>query len=361
MAAIYTRTGDKGTTGLFGGTRVPKQDPTVEAYGTLDEANATIGEAKARVEDPDMRAALQHIQQRLFVAAAELASDEAGRAVIANTISPDDVADLERLIDDSMAETGPQRNFVVPGRDLVSAALHRARTVTRRAERRMLTAAESRPVRPELIRYVNRLSDALYSLARVAEHRFDVARLEGLVRSVVEKHLAAQSRQPRVAWSPASGFVPADVSTTADPATRFGLARYDLDVLQAMAAAAQSRGAELGVPIVFAGVDAGGHLMLLHRMEDSLLGSLDLASNKAFTAAAFKQPTADLSEASLPGAELHGIQNSNDGRVVVFGGGLPVFVDGVLCGGIGVSGGTVDQDVTIASFAMSRAKEASRS
>ena len=82
----------------------------------------------------------------------------------------------------------------------------------------------------------------LYSLARVAEHRFDVAQLEGLVRSVVEKHLAAQSPQPRVAWSPASGFVPADVSTTADPATRFGLARYDLDVLQAMAAAAQSRG-----------------------------------------------------------------------------------------------------------------------
>lgn len=365
MAEIYTRTGDKGTTGLFGGSRVSKQDPSVEAYGTLDEANAAIGEAKARTDDDQTRAVLAHIQQRLFVAAAELASDDRGRAILDNLVDAADVADLEALIDRSMAVTGPQRNFVVPGRDLVSAALHRARTVVRRAERRMITAAKDRPIRPELITYVNRLSDALYALARLAEHRYDLARIEGVVRAAVEKYYkpADPVSPTRVAWSPTLGFAPAPLNDVAAGGALkgFALPHFDLHVLQTMAQAAESRAAQMGLSIVFAGVDAGGHLMLLHRMENSLLGSLDLAPNKAFTAAAFKQPTADLSKACLPGAELYGIQNSNQGRVVVFGGGLPVFVDGELRGGIGVSGGTVDEDVTIVSFAMSRAQEASRS
>ena len=128
-----------------------------------------------------------------------------------------------------------------------------------------------------------------------------------------------------------------------------------------MAAAAQERAAELGVPCVFAGVDAGGNLVLLERMAGSLLGSLALAQCKAFTAAAFKRPTADLGDASGPGGELHGIQNSNGGRVVVFGGGLPVLVDGELVGGIGVSGGTVDQDVSIVTHALAAARKEHRS
>ncbi len=125
-----------------------------------------------------------------------------------------------------------------------------------------------------------------------------------------------------------------------------------------MAAAAEAKATELGVPIVFAGVDAGGNLMLLHRMSDSLLGSIDIAIGKAFTSAAFKLPTSALKDASTPSGELHGIQNSNDGRVVVFGGGLPVFVDGRIAGGIGVSGGTVDEDVCIVTHAISAVQEA---
>ncbi|HET7724662.1 MAG TPA: cob(I)yrinic acid a,c-diamide adenosyltransferase [Propionibacteriaceae bacterium] len=328
MPNVYTRTGDTGLTGLFGGSRVPKQDPEVEAYGTVDEANTAIGEAKAIASDESVRATLHGIQQRLFVLAAELASDAKGREILANTIGDADISDLESLIDMCLEVTGPQREFVVPGRDVPSAALHRARTVTRRAERRVLTMAETVPVRPEVIRYLNRLSDALYALARLTEHHHDVATVEQVVRRAVANALGDGS------LTPASG-------------------PYDLAALKRMAEAAEAKATEMGVPVVFAGVDAGGNLMLLHRMADSLLGSIDIAISKAFTSAAFKLPTSALKDASAPTGELHGIQGSNGGRVVVFGGGLPVFVDGHLAGGIGVSGGTVDEDVRIVTHALS--------
>lgn len=335
MPNVYTRTGDAGSTGLFGGSRVPKQDPAVEAYGTVDEANAAIGEAKAAAPDESVRETLHGIQQRLFVLAAELASDERGREILDNTISAADVADLESLIDMCLEVTGPQRAFVVPGRDVPSAALHKARTVTRRAERRVLTMAETRPVRPELVKYLNRLSDTLYALARLTEHHYDIARVEQLVRAAVARALG-----------------PGAPRTVPDQPA------FDLAACKRMAAAAEAKAAELGVPIVFAAVDAGGNLLLLHRMADSLLGSIDIAINKAFTSAAFRLPTAALAQPSAPSGELHGIQNSNAGRVVVFGGGLPIFVDGHLAGGIGVSGGTVAEDVEIVTHAL--VKEARR-
>ncbi|HEY3545193.1 MAG TPA: cob(I)yrinic acid a,c-diamide adenosyltransferase [Propionicimonas sp.] len=332
MPNVYTRTGDAGLTGLFGGSRVPKQDPGVEAYGTVDEANSAIGEAKAVAMDESVRATLHGIQQRLFVVAAELASDAKGREILANTVGPADVKDLEDLIDMCQVVTGPQREFVVPGRDVPSAALHRARTVTRRAERRVLTMGETIPVRPELIKYLNRLSDTLYALARLTEHHHDMTMIEQVVRAAVQRALGAAS--------------PGAIAT------------YDLATLKVMAEAAEAKATELGVPIVFAGVDAGGNLVLLHRMPDSLLGSIDIAIGKAFTSAAFKLPTSALKDASTPSGELHGIQNSNDGRVVVFGGGLPVFIDGRIAGGIGVSGGTVDEDVCIVTHAISAVQEA---
>ena len=346
MPNVYTRTGDAGLTGLFGGSRVPKQDPGVEAYGTVDEANSAIGEAKAVAIDDSVRATLHGIQQRLFVVAAELASDDKGRQILANTVGPADVSELEGLIDECQVVTGPQREFVVPGRDVPSASLHRARTVTRRAERRVLTMAETIPVRPELIKYLNRLSDTLYALARLAEHHHDVTMIEQVVRTAVARALATHTIP-----EPVEGPGRARSSSASS-------ASYDLAALKLMAEAAEAKAAELGVPIVFAGVDAGGNLMLLHRMTDSLLGSIDIAIGKAFTSAAFTLPTSRLKDLSTPSGELHGIQNSNGGRVVVFGGGLPVFSGGRIAGGVGVSGGTVDQDVCIVTHAISVVQEA---
>ncbi len=340
MPNVYTRTGDSGQTGLFGGSRVPKQSAAVEAYGTVDEANAAIGAAKALQAD-DIRDDLHGIQQRLFVLAAELASDAKGREVLGNRISSDDVVALERLIDRCLAFTGPQRQFVVPGRDAASAALHEARTVTRRAERRMLTLAEHEPVRPELVKYVNRLSDTLYALARVQETRHDLGRVEGVVRAAVARALGGAGSEP--VRAPGAGAADRPGS---------GVRAWNLATAKRLAAAAEARAAELGVPIVFAASDAGGNLMLLHRMEDSLLGSIDIATNKAFTSAAFKLPTEALADLVQPGGQLYGIEQSNGGRVVVFGGGVPVFLDGRIAGAIGVSGGTVAEDIDIAHFAL---------
>lgn len=347
MPNVYTRTGDRGMTGLFGGSRVPKQDLAVEAYGTVDEANSSIGEAKAASSDPMTREQLQHIQRRLFVLAAELASDAAGRAILDNTIDDADVSELEGLIDRCLAVTGPQRAFVVPGRDPESAVLHRARTVTRRAERRILALGEREPVRPEVISYMNRLSDALYALARLAEHRHDLGRVEGLVRGAVQRALGPDNRE-----APA----PDELATV-----QFVVPHYDLGLLKVMAGAAETKALELGVPVVFAGVDAGGNLMLLHRMAGSLLASIQLATDKAFTSAAFQRPTAGLKSPSAVDGELTGIQHSLGGRVIVFAGGLPVFVGSKAAGGVGVSGGTAGQDAAIVRHAVVTAQEASQS
>lgn len=327
MANVYTRTGDQGDTGLFGGSRVAKQSQRVEAYGTLDEGNAALGLAKAGLPVGEWRDRVHQVQQRLFVVAAELASDATGAAVLANTISADDVAALERLIDDCLAITGPQREFVVPGRDETSAAFHVARTIIRRAERCVLTLAERESVRPEIIMYLNRLSDAVYALARLTETWHDLAMVEDVVRAAVRRALAEDGGRP----TPVS---------------------LDLASAKLLADAAEAKAVALGVAIVFAAVDAAGNLMLVHRMPDALLASTDIAINKAWTAVAFKASTGALGSLATGSGPLAGLGDTNGGRVVLFGGGEPVIREGRLQGGLGVSGGTVDQDEGILNHAI---------
>ena len=185
MAQVYTRTGDKGTTALFGGSRVPKQSIRVSAYGSVDEANAFIGAAKTVMADDELRDFVHHVGHRLFVLGSELASDAEGRARLIGMVNDEDITEMEALIDKCMAFCGPQRAFVVPGTEPISAALHIARTAVRRAERMVLTLGEHEDVRPEAIKYLNRLSDALYAIARVYEVRHELSKLEAEVRKKV--------------------------------------------------------------------------------------------------------------------------------------------------------------------------------
>lgn len=175
---IYTRTGDAGETSLFDGTRVKKHDPRVDAYGEVDEMNAWLGLARASGLDPALDSDLVRLQRDLFALGAQLAdpADKLAPRVTKAVLADEDVVRLEQLIDRFEAELPPLRRFILAGGTPAGAALHVTRTVCRRAERRIV--ALDPPVDAVLVRYINRLSDLLFVLARVANHRGGVAETE---------------------------------------------------------------------------------------------------------------------------------------------------------------------------------------
>ena len=181
---IYTKTGDDGTTGLGNGERRAKHDLRVEAYGTVDEANATIGLCRLHAEG-ELDAILGRIQNDLFDLGADLATPE-GKPLGYEPlrIVASQVARLEAEIDALNARLEPLRSFVLPGGTALSAHLHLARTVSRRAERLTVELAAREPVSPEAVKYLNRLSDLLFVAARVAnaDGALDVLWVPGATR-----------------------------------------------------------------------------------------------------------------------------------------------------------------------------------
>lgn len=326
MANLYTKTGDRGQTSLVGGLRVSKSDLQVECYGTIDEANSMLGLAYSNTCQEYIRTTVHTIQGRLFSLGAELASDEEGASKLESLISEEDVAFLEHVVDTCTETTGKMTHFVIPGVDSASSALHVARTIVRRAERRMVELSASNSVREVLMRYVNRLSDAIYAMARLQEETVAQTQMREKVTDVVKNVLAKYAD---------------------------GLPPISLEVLERMAERAKEKSRDLGVPVVFSAVDSGGNLLLLERMEGALPGSVEVSAGKAYTANAFHMPTHELGLAARPEGPLYGIENAAPGKIILFGGGFPYIADGQIVGGIGVSGGTVEQDMEIAQYAMS--------
>lgn len=236
------------------------------------------------------------------------------------------MAFLEHVVDTCTETTGKMTHFVVPGVDPASSALHVARTIVRRAERRMVELASSHFVREVVMRYVNRLSDATYAMARLQEETVAQEEMREKVTNIVKDVLAGHK-----------GSLPP----------------ISLEVLEHMAGRAKEKSRELGVPVVFSAVDSGGNLLLLERMEGAFAGSVEVSAGKAYTANAFHMPTHELGAAARPDGPLYGIGNAAPGKIILFGGGFPYIVDGQTVGGIGVSGGTVEQDMEIARYAMS--------
>lgn len=179
MSRIYTRTGDSGETGLFGGGRVRKDDLRVAAYGTVDELNAVLGVTRCALVVAESRLTeiddfMVRVQHQLFNLGAELATPQPA-VHGTNLVGDADVAWLEQAIDGWEQSLAPLRTFILPGGSPAAAYLHWARTVCRRAERLVVELAAQETIRGEVIRYVNRLSDALFVAARAANQLVDVA------------------------------------------------------------------------------------------------------------------------------------------------------------------------------------------
>lgn len=320
MVKLYTRTGDTGQTSLLGGKRVNKDHPRIDAYGTVDEANSALGLAASLCSVSLLTDYLREIQDKLFQVGADLAQDSSNTRLI-SSINEKDIIWLEQRIDELEEMKPKQKGFAIPGGTPTAGALDLARTIVRRAERLCITLAREEDVNTHLLKYLNRLSDLLFVIARVEEH-------ESLVKEITHRIV---KKMPGV------------------------MNNINLDRAKKLVQAAEKCAMSIAVPMVIAVVDNGGNLVLCHRMDDSLLASIDIALNKAYTAVAVKIPTHKLATMSQPGQPLYGIEIATNGGLVLFGGGYPIYEKGTIVGGLGVSGGTVEEDMHVAEEALNKA------
>ncbi|MCR4431800.1 MAG: cob(I)yrinic acid a,c-diamide adenosyltransferase [Tepidanaerobacteraceae bacterium] len=315
MTTIYTKTGDEGQTGLIGGKRVAKFDIRVEAYGTIDEAVAVVAMARSKAKREVVQNVLKRVEEELFLVGSELACPEPEK-LLKRKIELSEIEWMETTIDEIMSRIAFKRDFIVPGPYISSALLHMARTVVRRAERRAAVLKARSKIRPELLKYLNRLSDLLYAMALLEEQ---------------EEMILAITKKVRMAME-----MSGDIK------------KLTLDIALKITDSARKKAEEIKKPMAIAVADQGGCLITLHRMDKALLASVEIAKDKAFTAAVMKMPTEELAKLAAPGGQLYGINSVAGGRIIIFGGGIPIWSEGEVVGSIGVSGGSVDEDIEVA-------------
>ena len=311
---IYTRTGDGGQTSLFGGTRTGKDSLNVWAYGTVDEANSMLGLARSELKNEQTKDIILKIQKKLFVVGAQLASDEKGTNLLKEKVEQKDIDELEAVIDNFTKEFGEIKDFVIPGENTASAALHIARSTVRRAERHAYTLSKEEFVCPLVLKYLNRLSDTLFALANQVIYTELITDIKKKVEQKVD------ISKENLLW-------------------------------EKMTQTALEEAKNLNLAVSVAIADESGNLLHFNRCRNAILPSITLAVNKAYSSAVMRMTTEKLGTLSAPGEPLFGI-NTADPKLVIFGGGLPFIKNGVVCGAVGVSGASVEQDIHIAQKAL---------
>ena len=305
---LYTKKGDGGRASTITRMNIPKNSPIFELLGTLDEFTSALGVAK-RKAPASLAPLLEEIQGHVIALNGELAGGQ-------KFATGEKVRQLEAAIDSLMENVPPFSGFILPGGSEGGAALDLARAVARRAERCAVAASQTGGVNRDVLAWMNRLSDLLYALARVCDRTTH-------------------------APSPAPAAPVMASSLTAD-----GFC----DQAAALCRALRLRAREQGFRVVAAVCDAGGNAVALQRDDDAYIASVDVASNKAFTAVSLKMTTEQVGRLAQPGAPLYGVQHTNQGRIVIFGGGAPLMRGGVIVGGLGVSGGSAEQDTALCDY-----------
>jgi len=329
--AIYTKTGDKGTTSLFDGRRVKKYELRVETYGTFDELNAHISLCAKYVTSKANKEFLEKIQETMFCLCAELATEHIDKQVNFTRITKDDVKLLEEAMDKCLKELPEVHQFILLGKSTVASHLHIARTVARRAERLLIKLSEEVSVRKEIQQYVNRLSDFLYTMAREEDFRRCVAQL---TKETITRYTNQANEQNNNYFS-----------------------SFSLDYFNQLAKTVEATAKKENTSVTMSVVNKAGHHLFHYQMKDALLVSIDMAKKKAYTAIATLLPTHQLAELVQPAAPWYQLETLTNGEIVTFGGGVPIYNDtGDVIGGLGISGATVEQDIAIAEEALSKVK-----
>lgn len=328
--AIYTKTGDKGTTSLFDGTRVKKSDLRVDTYGTFDECCAQVSVAQKTAKDNEVIQYLEWVQQKIFQLNAEIATTKKMDELAAKSslIVEADIQQMEQWIDYYTKKLPELHSFILPGQTLSAAQLHVARAVCRRGERLMTQLSETEELREELRKFVNRLSDCLYIFARVEDQ---CETEKKLIDEITRRYLAK------------SGNL---------------IEKNELTKSYEIFQACIEQATEMSVRVSMAMVDENGRLISFYRMAGALLVSESMAQKKAFSAIAMKTDTHELKEIVQPNQDLYQLEVLTDGQIVTFGGGFVIRnLAGEVVGGLGVSGGAVEEDMAIARKGLEKLKE----
>ncbi len=343
QAKFYTGQGDKGLTALTPAAQVSKADERVGAFGAVEELIASLGMVKVATECPVFRGKIERIQRTLRTLAQGLRDPRSGKFVF----SAEEIAFLESDMDEMLAHIPSEMLAeTLPGGNEQSARLDVAHTTARRAERDIVAMDRRYSVPATFKTYINRLADHLLVAARYSDY---------LQQNAADR--TADVRQA-VPASPASPPAAPMTSGTAAPATEHDalvseiLARLggpkvlDLGKAKAVIAAVEEAARTQGKQAVIAVCNAEGNPIAVHVMDGAFLVSYEVAVKKAYTAVAVKMSTMELSDLCQPGGTFYGLQALD--RVITFGGGIPLYADGVIVGGLGVSGGTGEEDHALA-------------
>ena len=332
---IYTKHGDAGMTTLRSATQISKADDRIAALGTIDELTSQMGLAKAyiasvRVADSDT--CVEHFDR----VQATLMNIMAGIADPRNKkfeVSAEETAFLEHIIDLVEDSFPRERQFVMPGYCELSARLDVARTIARRAERQLIIMDRKYAANASAKAYLNRLSDYLYMLARRADHD-EKLRREGKAVPVANADMAAGTD-----------------AVVNEVLRRVGaLATLDLKKAEALIREVENYAASIGKKAVIAVCNDQGNPIAVHVMDDAFLVSYDVALKKAYTAVSVKMSTMELSKLVQPGQTFYGLQNVD--KMLVFGGGVPLKVGDRIVGGLGISGGTGEEDHMLCEYGL---------
>jgi cob(I)alamin adenosyltransferase len=347
---FYTGQGDKGLTALTPVSQVSKADERVAAVGAVEEIVSALGLVKTATECPIFRGKLERIQKTLRTMALGLRDPRSGKY----TFSAEEVSFLESDMDGMLASF-PSENLTeaLPGGNPQSAHLDVAHTTTRRAERD-LVAMDRRYAAPALFKqYLNRLSDYLLVAARYSDWLASQKKEEAPVATAsVSAPAVAVSVPAASPAAPVAGHAPAGDSTAAlvaEVLARLGGPKVlDLERAKRIIEAVETHAREQGKRAVIAVCNSEGNPVAGHVMDGAFLVSYEVAVKKAYTAVAVKMSTMELSALCQPGGTFYGLQALD--KVITFGGGVPLYADGVIVGGLGVSGGTGEEDHELALF-----------
>lgn len=328
---FYTGQGDKGLTALTPASQVSKADERIAAVGSVEEIVSALGTVKTATPCPIFRGKLERIQKTLRTLSLGLRDPRSGKFVF----SAEEIAFLESDMDDMLTRVTPDAlKETLPGGNKQSAFLDVAHTTTRRAERDVIAMDRRYAVPPAFKQYLNRLSDYLLVAARYSDYLFEKSE--------------AQAPAPAVAPVAASNPTATD-AVVAEVLARLGGPKVlDLEKAKAVISAVEARAKEQGKHAVIAVCNPEGNPIAVHVMDGAFLVSYEVAVKKAYTSVAVKMSTMELSALCQPGGTFYGLQALD--KVITFGGGIPLYHDGVIVGGLGVSGGTGEEDHDLALY-----------